>query len=202
MPRSRMRDEEGWSGRAWILALLAAAAWVGLFARSAEAQTIQVPDVVLAQVLGPEAVAAAPAREPADVERVADQMQQHFRDQLVAGVSRPSVELEVHFDFDSDEIHVESHDHIAAAATVLTDHFPSTRFRVAGYTDPAGDAAYNQSLSERRARAVWQVLVDEYGVEADRLERVGFGEDGDDEATDAQRRRVELQILRARRTDA
>ena len=61
---------------------------------------------------------------------------------------------------------------------------------------------YNQALSERRAQAVWQVLVDEYGVEADRLERVGFGEDGDGEAVDAQRRRVELQILRAQRTGA
>ena len=85
MPKSRMHQEEGWSGRAWILALLAAAAWVGLFARSAEAQTIQVPDVVLAQVLGPEAVAAEPARGTSAVERVAHHMHQRFRDQLGRG---------------------------------------------------------------------------------------------------------------------
>ena len=197
-------QEERWRGRAWLTAILAAAAWVLLFAQSADAQTIQVPDVVLAQVLGPEALDARAAREveAPEIERVAHRMQQHFEDQLVAGVTRPSVELEVHFDFDSAEIHTESHAQIEAAATVLTNHFPATRFRVAGYTDDAGEAAYNQWLSERRAEAVYQMLVDEYGVEAERLERVGFGEEGEGDASDAQRRRVELQILRARMTGA
>lgn len=191
-------DREGWQMKAWWLAVGAIAAWALLFARSAEAEGFQVPDVVLAQVLGPDAVSAAPApaAEVATTNLVANRIRQNFEDQLVAGVSRPSVELEVHFDFDSDQLHTESHDHIEAAASVLTDHFPNTRFRVAGYTDTAGDAEYNQVLSERRADAVWQALVDEYGIDPERLERVGFGEDGDGEAEDAQRRRVELQILR------
>jgi outer membrane protein OmpA-like peptidoglycan-associated protein len=131
------------------------------------------------------------------VNLVAHRMRQHFEDQLVAGVSRPSVELEVHFDFDSEEIHSESGPQIEAAAEVLNKHFPAARFRVAGFTDAAGPEKYNQQLSERRAIAVWQVLVEEYGVKADRLERVGFGEEDPSlDATDAQRRRVELQILR------
>ncbi len=189
--------EDGWRGRAWAMAVLAAAGWGVLFAQSADAQSFQVPDVVLAQVLGPDAPAVR-ARADADVQLVANRMQQVFEDQLVAGVARPSVELEVHFDFDSDEIHAASHDQIEAAASVLTNHFPATRFRVAGYTDDAGEADYNQALSERRAEAVYQLLVDEYGVDAERLERVGFGETGEGDEIDAQRRRVELQILRAR----
>jgi len=212
MQRSENEDGRRIRGRAWVLALLAAAAWVGLLARAAEAQTQRVPDVVLAQVLGAGAVAsaktargeqAAPVAPEASAEAlVAHRMRASFQDQLVAGVTRPSVELEVHFDFDSAEIHRDSHGQIAAAATVLSEHFPTTRFRVAGYTDAAGAAEYNQALSERRADAVWTMLVEEHGVEAARLERVGFGEDGDQgadgdaPAIDAQRRRVELQILR------
>lgn len=115
---------------------------------------------------------------------------------MVAGVARPSVELEVHFDFDSDDLHEAATPDIEAAASVLVDHFPNTRFRVAGFTDAAGSADYNLDLSERRARAVYQELVENHGVQADRLESMGFGEDASEGATDAQRRRVELQILR------
>ena len=199
---SKLEKREHWMrARSWGPALFAIAAWALLATNSADAQEIQVPDYVLAQVLGtarPQAAApqAMPASVP-EVNLVAHRMRQNFEDQMVAGVSRPSVELEVHFDFDSDDLREESGSQIEAAAAVLNQHFPETRFRVAGYTDAAGTADYNQQLSERRAIAVWSKMVEEYGVDADRLERVGFGEEDPDlEATDAQRRRVELQILR------
>lgn len=197
-PRPNPREHRA---RAWMWAVAAIVLWVLLAANSASAQSgMVVPEFVLAQVLGPDARPAAagantPAPSPA-VHMVANRMRQHFEDQLVAGVTRPSVELEVHFDFDSDVIHEESTAQIEAAAAVLSDHFPDTRFRVAGYADAAGSADYNLVLSERRARAVWEQLVEEYGVGADRLEMVGFGEDDSGDANDAQRRRVELQILR------
>ena len=185
--------------RAWTLALLAIVGWAFLAGRSAHAQDIQVPSFVLAQVLGsdvareeaPKTSATAPK-----INLVAHQMRARFEDQIVAGVSRPSVELEVHFDFDSDVIHEESTEQIEAAATMLSQHFSHMRFRVAGYTDVAGDENYNQVLSERRAQAVFNKMVEEYGVDAERLESVGFGEDADGSADNAQRRRVELQIVR------
>jgi outer membrane protein OmpA-like peptidoglycan-associated protein len=200
MSRTQANDQR-LRARSWGLAVAAIAAWVLLVSNSADAQQIQVPDYVLAQVLGKEAPqAAAPSARPRahpEVNLVAHQMRQHFEDQMVAGVSRPSVELEVHFDFDSAQLREESSPQIEAAAEVLNQHFPGTRFRVAGFTDAAGSGDYNQKLSERRAIAVWQKMVDEYGVDAERLERVGFGEEDPSlEATDAQRRRVELQILR------
>jgi len=202
MRKSQANDPCG-RVRGWGLAFFAIAAWALLVTNSADAQEIQIPGFVLAQVLGPAANdEASPDPAPAataPVNLVAVQMRQHFEDQLVAGVSRPSVELEVHFDFDSEVIHEESAPEIEAAAEVLNKHFPDTRFRVAGFTDTAGSDDYNQQLSERRAIAVWKVLVDEYGVKAERLERVGFGEEDPSlGATDAQRRRVELQILRAK----
>jgi len=193
--------------KGWTVAIGAIAVWFCLFANSAEAQQqIQIPETVLAQVLGADrAERIVPSAEQAQAEAmnlVAHRMRADFEDQLVAGVSRPSVELEVHFDFDSDAIHTESVEDIEAAAVVMTNHFPDSRFRVAGYTDAAGSADYNQELSERRAMAVWRQLVDEYGVTPDRLESVGFGEDSEsqaeteDAAASAKRRRVELQILR------
>ena len=185
--------------RAWIWAFAAVAAWGWMASNTAEAQSVEVPAFVVAQVLGHEARPARatdPGSAEGDVHRVAARMRSRFQDQLIAGVRRPSVELAVHFDFDSDRIHAESGPEIAAAAEVLTDHFPETRFRVAGYTDAAGRADYNQRLSERRARAVWRRLVEAHGISAERLEMVGHGEAGPTEMTDAQRRRVELQIVR------
>jgi outer membrane protein OmpA-like peptidoglycan-associated protein len=173
------------------------AGWFLVAAHLARAQEIQVPSYVVAQVLGraPETVPAAPH---AQVTRVAQRIQQQFQDQLVAGVRRPRVELEVHFGWDSDVIDAQSEPQIEAAAEVLNQDFPAIRFRVAGYADPSGDAVYNQKLSERRAQAVWRALVVEHGVDADRIERIGYGEDDPDgNAPDAERRRVELQILRA-----
>ena len=185
--------------RGWTVALAAIAAWVFLVTNSAEAQQVQVPEIVLAQVLGPAAAQErAPEAAPADpsVALVAMEIRQRFQDQLVAGVARPSVELEVHFDFDSDALHEAATPDIEAAASVLVDHFPNTRFRVAGYTDAAGSAEYNMDLSQRRAAAVYRELVESHGVPAERLESKGFGEDATADATAAQRRRVELQILR------
>ena len=47
--------------------------------------------------------------------------------------------------------------------------------RIEGHTDSDGDDEYNRQLSDGRARAVRAYLV-EHGVEAARLEAVGYGE--------------------------
>jgi outer membrane protein OmpA-like peptidoglycan-associated protein len=165
----------------------------------ASAQQTRIPDEVLVQVLGrvPPPTPSTSPPPASEVQLVARRMQQSFEDQLVAGVRRPDVELEVRFEWDSAEIRAASAREIEAAAVVLNEHFPSTRFRLAGYTDPTGSPAYNQRLSERRADAVRAILVGRHGVPAERLEAVGYGEDDPTEpASDAERRRVELQLLR------
>jgi outer membrane protein OmpA-like peptidoglycan-associated protein len=53
---------------------------------------------------------------------------------------------------------------------------PSTVLDVEGHTDNQGDAASNQTLSEARALAVVDYLVDG-GIAADRLAAFGYGED-------------------------
>ncbi len=82
-------------------------------------------------------------------------------------------------------------------ATRLAD-FPDLRIVVEGHTDSRGDAEYNLGLSERRARAVRDYLV-ERGVASDRLSTVGLGESqpvADNSTADgrAQNRRVVLRV--------
>ena len=45
-----------------------------------------------------------------------------------------------------------------------------------GHTDSTGKDDYNQDLSERRAAAVKAKLAADYGISADRISAVGYGE--------------------------
>ncbi|MEO8810600.1 MAG: OmpA family protein [Rhodanobacter sp.] len=77
--------------------------------------------------------------------------------------------------------------------------YPQVHVMVAGYTDSKGTDAYNQKLSERRAKIVYDYLTS-HGIDASRLEGpIGHGENDPigDNATDAgraQNRRTELQV--------
>ncbi|GGG70179.1 membrane protein [Salipiger pallidus] len=77
--------------------------------------------------------------------------------------------------------------------------YPNTTVQVVGHTDSDGAAAYNQSLSQRRAQAVASVLMSE-GVPSYRVQSIGRGEDqpiaSNLTAEGKQRnRRVEIVIL-------
>ena len=56
------------------------------------------------------------------------------------------------------------------------NRYPNTTVNVVGHTDNTGEAAYNQSLSERRAQAVASVLISA-GVSPARIRSIGRGED-------------------------
>jgi OOP family OmpA-OmpF porin len=77
--------------------------------------------------------------------------------------------------------------------------YPQVHVTVAGYTDSIGSDAYNQSLSERRAKIVYDYLTS-HGIAASRLEGpIGHGKNDPigNNATDAgraQNRRTELQV--------
>ncbi|MBN2497126.1 MAG: OmpA family protein [Deltaproteobacteria bacterium] len=59
-------------------------------------------------------------------------------------------------------------------AQVLKD-FPKMRVSVEGHTDSQGSDSYNQGLSERRANAVREFLINQ-DIAPDRLRAIGFGE--------------------------
>ena len=87
----------------------------------------------------------------------------------------------------------------------VLDRYNQTYVDVYGHTDSTGSDAYNQTLSERRADAVADYLVSR-GVEAARLETLGYGETQPIASNDsvegrAQNRRVEIKIVPIRESD-
>ena len=71
---------------------------------------------------------------------------------------------------------------------------------IVGYTDSRGSEAYNQKLSQKRANAVKDMLL-EKGVPADRLSSEGKGEANPiaDNATSegrAENRRIEAELIK------
>ncbi len=51
----------------------------------------------------------------------------------------------------------------------------NAKVSISGYASPEGSAKFNQKLSEKRAEAVKDILVKEYGISADRIETQGKG---------------------------
>lgn len=100
------------------------------------------------------------------------------------------------FATNSDLIRPESTPTLKEIGDMLTAH-PELRLSIEGHTDSDGDDAHNMDLSGRRAAAVKTYLVQSLGINAGRLETVGFGESkpAADNATPEgkqQNRRVEL----------
>lgn len=105
------------------------------------------------------------------------------------------------FAFDKAELRPEDRELLSRIAGILitaTDYTIS----VNGHTDDVGTAEYNQKLSERRAQAVYDYLV-EAGLSPDILSVTGHGKSrplvpGTSEEARAKNRRVELGIVNTR----
>ncbi len=107
------------------------------------------------------------------------------------------VSSEVSFDFDSATLKPAFLPTLDKVADILA-RYPKTTVTIVGHTDNIGSEAYNQQLSERRARSVMNYLIDR-GIAPQRLSAVGRGETQPraTNATEAGRqlnRRVEILI--------
>lgn len=112
-------------------------------------------------------------------------------------VLRVSLPQDILFAVDSTSVGPAARSDLAALAANL-NQYPDTRAQIVGHTDNTGDAAYNQSLSVRRAQAVSGVL-SASGVSGNRLSASGKGEDDPiasnlTEEGRAQNRRVDILI--------
>lgn len=86
--------------------------------------------------------------------------------------------VEVDFDFNSAVIRPSSYRTIGAIADAL--HNPillGYGFLVIGHTDSVGGRQYNVGLSQRRAEAIRDALIDPFNVNPAVLEAVGMGEE-------------------------
>ena len=77
---------------------------------------------------------------------------------------------------------------------------PDTDIKIIGHTDNTGKVDYNQILSEKRAKSVFDYLMEDQGISSKRMTYEGKGihepiADNSTEAGRAQNRRVEIIIL-------
>lgn len=104
----------------------------------------------------------------------------------------------VEFETDRAEIRPMYEPELEAVATVLENNL-GVKIQIQGHTDSVGAADYNRQLSEKRAKAVMEWLIQE-GIDRKRLSAIGLGEArpiaNNDSAEGRERnRRVELKPM-------
>jgi outer membrane protein OmpA-like peptidoglycan-associated protein len=111
---------------------------------------------------------------------------------------KPVVINNIFFAFDKDELTTASYPELERILEYLKNG-EIKRIEIAGHTDATGPEAYNEDLSRRRARSVYNFFL-ESGIDASRLSAKGYGETQPVATNDTvegrrQNRRVEFKIL-------
>lgn len=83
----------------------------------------------------------------------------------------------IYFDVNSTKIDNLNKEKIASAAKMLIKD-PNLNFKLVGYTDKTGNISYNEKLSEKRAQAVYNMLVKSYRIDKNRITLAGDGISG------------------------
>lgn len=104
----------------------------------------------------------------------------------------------IFFDYDKATLLQQSYNELYTLLTVLQEH-PTMKIEICGHTDGHGSTEYNQRLSENRAHAVVDYLVN-HGIDIKRLSFKGYGKSRpiDTNTTEegrAHNRRVEFVVL-------
>ena len=113
------------------------------------------------------------------IEQLAAPPEQQVKTRSLAGrafrLEPRKLDFQIGFDFDSASIRPESVPQLEEIARAMkAERLGAMRFRIEGHTDATGTAAYNESLSSRRARSVSDFL-QKLGISATRLEAEGRG---------------------------
>lgn len=124
-----------------------------------------------------QAMAAATAADQASIQRSQDVLTATFKSDMF-------------FDFDSATLKPGAYAELDRVAKVFND-YPQTMIQIQGHTDSSGPEAYNMVLSERRANAVRDSLV-QRGIDPERLTTIGFGESQPISSSAAMNRRVTI----------
>ncbi len=89
---------------------------------------------------------------------------------------RPSVDIEINFDYRSAKIGPAAVPSVTALGKALTNpELKGSTFILAGHTDAKGSVPANQDLSEKRADSIKHYLVDHFKIPASTLVTVGYG---------------------------
>lgn len=88
----------------------------------------------------------------------------------------PNIDVEVLFFIDSAQLSNRAFATLAILGRALADNrLAGQVFLIAGHTDASGPPDYNLALSERRAHAVREFLIHNFGIAPERLLARGFG---------------------------
>jgi outer membrane protein OmpA-like peptidoglycan-associated protein len=89
---------------------------------------------------------------------------------------RPSIDIEINFDYRSAKIGPAAVPSITALGKALTNpELKGSTFILAGHTDAKGSLPSNQDLSEKRADSIKRYLTDHFKIPASTLVTVGYG---------------------------
>lgn len=86
-----------------------------------------------------------------------------------------SIKLNVEFDYDSAAARPGHRAEVERVFNFMTE-YPQTKVTVEGHTDDRGAEAYNQKLSERRAKTIANILTEDFNISSDRVSAIGHGE--------------------------
>jgi OOP family OmpA-OmpF porin len=105
----------------------------------------------------------------------------------------------IFFEVDKYDLQPKSVTELEKIRRFLMDN-PKVRVEISGHTDNSGTAAYNISLSQKRAQSVYNYLIS-HGVEASRLFAKGYGAgqpiaDNSTEEGRQKNRRIEFKVIR------
>ena len=91
-----------------------------------------------------------------------------------AGQTIKILESVVAFPFNQSDVQASQMPSLEHVANYLKNN-PDASITVNGYASPEGTEEYNLQLSQRRADAVKNILVDKYGIAASRINAIGHG---------------------------
>jgi outer membrane protein OmpA-like peptidoglycan-associated protein len=115
---------------------------------------------------------------------------------------KPSIDLEVYFDFNSAAITAQAMPDLNNLGKALTSpDLKGSVFLIGGHTDGKGTDIYNQLLSERRAETVKRFLTQKFGINAANLVTAGYGKEQLKNQADpfaGENRRVQIGNLEAK----
>jgi OOP family OmpA-OmpF porin len=113
------------------------------------------------------APAAAPAPAPAPAPVAAP---------VPAPAEKVTIALDLEFDTAKSVVKPQYDAELKKVADFMKT-YPTTKAEIEGHTDNVGQRDYNKALSQRRADAVRQALIDRFGADASRLTAKGYGEE-------------------------
>ncbi|WP_440876923.1 OmpA family protein [Thalassotalea sp. PLHSN55] len=183
--------------------------FVYFFGDSAKKAPVAAKPVQPAKAAAPVAVAAAPVVKDSDKDGIIDSKDNcrntPMSDKVDANGCTVFTEknlemsLQVNFDNNKSEVKPQYFDDIKVAADFLKQ-YPHTDLIIKGHTSAQGSAAYNKSLSQKRADAIVAILIEEFGIASNRLTAQGLGEEqlldqSNTAAAHAQNRRIEAKVV-------